>query len=631
MALIRRSGARFSANIWPGFVDAMTAIILVLMFVLSIFMIVQSILRDTITGQNSELAVLNVELNQIKNDLGLERSKLAQLDARYEQKLIALSLSEEKFNTQEIRNDELDEILKLKSKNLDSLKGAFQGLTYKLQEIESQLSKKTTAALTLEKDKKRLTSEFKKVDSLASERMALLSALRNKFELATEKIQNFESQVAQLIFRTSTLSINLNTAERKVSENEKENELIKLALSNAREELDAEVQTARLAAARAEALEVLVLDLKNKSKIETDLNLSLVKQIEDKQILILKSAEDLTVKDKELRQAERNIILEQAAIENLKKKLSFEKEELGLLTLTLEAERKKAFETLELLASSRAVQFALTSKNKELFSDKNSIDQALDMKKIALQEARAQLLKQEGLTKASVSEVQRLNLTSESLSKKLLEMQIILDESEFKDEKKKVQIQLLGGRLNKALARVASEQRKRAELEAREVERLKLETNDLKNYRSEFFGRLRAILGGKSGIEIVGDRFVFASEVLFQPGSAIIGDQGRFQLSKVAKVIREVAPEIPSQINWILRVDGHTDILPLTNKSEFQDNWELSQARSLSVVKYLIRSEGVNPNRLAATGFGEFQPIDDSFSPDALARNRRIELKLTEK
>ena len=108
MALIRRSGARFSANIWPGFVDAMTAILLVLMFVLSIFMIVQSILRDTITGQNSELAFLNTELIQIKNDLGLERSKLAQLDARYEEKLKVLNLTEEKFNLQKLKNQKLD-------------------------------------------------------------------------------------------------------------------------------------------------------------------------------------------------------------------------------------------------------------------------------------------------------------------------------------------------------------------------------------------------------------------------------------------------------------------------------------------------------------------------------------------
>ena len=151
MALIRRSGARFSANIWPGFVDAMTAILLVLMFVLSIFMIVQSILRDTITGQNSELVFLNTELIQIKNDLGLERSKLAQLDARYEEKLKVLNLTEEKFNLQKLKNQKLDQQLILKAQNLVALKSSFTGLTSQLETIQDQLLTKTAAFSLLQK------------------------------------------------------------------------------------------------------------------------------------------------------------------------------------------------------------------------------------------------------------------------------------------------------------------------------------------------------------------------------------------------------------------------------------------------------------------------------------------------
>ena len=143
MALIRRSGARFSANIWPGFVDAMTAILLVLMFVLSIFMIVQSILRDTITGQNFELADLNIALDEVKIELGFERSKLAQLDAQYEEKLAALSLAEEKFTIQRLTNIELDRNLKKTANNLKSLDSNFKGLTLKLQKLQGQLSTKS--------------------------------------------------------------------------------------------------------------------------------------------------------------------------------------------------------------------------------------------------------------------------------------------------------------------------------------------------------------------------------------------------------------------------------------------------------------------------------------------------------
>ena len=631
MALIRRSGARFSANIWPGFVDAMTAILLVLMFVLSIFMIVQSILRDTITGQNSELAFLNTELTQIKNDLGLERSKLAQLDARYEEKLKALSLTEEKFNVQKVENEKLDQELRSKALNLETLKSNFVGLTSKLQSMQDQLFNKTTAISLLQKKQEELQNEVILTDSAAKERIALLSALRAKFETSNRRIQEFQTQVAGLILRNTKLTQTLDQSENQVAEIRNKNELVKLALSSAREENDKKVQEARLAAARADALEALSSDLRSDQKALDNINSNLIKNLRDKEVTISKLKQELMIKSKKIEQVEINVILEKAAIENLKKKLSSESEELGLLTLTLEAERKKAMKTLELLASARAVQEALKEKNKGLFLSNNASDQALDFKKIALKEARAQLIKEKDLTTASLVEVERLNTVSISLSEKLSQLQAILDQSEVHDAQKNVQIKLLGSRLNAALARVAFEERKRAELEAKEVEKLKLEANDLKSYRSEFFGRLRAILGGKSGIEIVGDRFVFASEVLFQPGSAILGVEGKFQLGKVAKVIRDISVDIPPQISWILRVDGHTDVLPLAKTSKFSDNWELSQARSLSVVKYLIRSEGVNSERLAATGFGQFQPIDLGSSPASLARNRRIELKLTEK
>ena len=631
MALIRRSGARFSANIWPGFVDAMTAILLVLMFVLSIFMIVQSILRDTITGQNSELAFLNTELIQIKNDLGLERSKLAQLDARYEEKLRVLNLTEEKFNLQKLKNQKLDQQLILKAQNLVALKSSFTGLTSQLESIQDQLLTKTAAFSLLQKKQMQLQKKVIQIDAASKERIALLSALRAKFKVSSEKVQTFQTQVAGLLLRNMKLAESLDQSKKQIVQFKSENELVKLALSNAREEFDEKVQSARLAAARADALELLVLDLRSDQKTLDNLNNNLVKKTNDQEMIIMQKTGELIEKTTKLIQVEKNSVLERTAIENLKAKLSLNTEELGLLTLTLEAERKKALKTLELLASARAVQVALKEKNKQLVRANDSVEQALELKQIALREARVQLMEEEGLTRASLLEVERLNLISAALTEKLSQLETTLDKSEVNDEQKNVQIKLLGSRLNSALARVASEQRKRAELEAKEVEKLKLEANDLKSYRSEFFGRLRTILGEKPGIEIVGDRFVFASEVLFQPGSARLGVEGQLQLGEVAKVIREVAVDIPPQINWILRVDGHTDVLPLAKTSKFSDNWELSQARSLSVVKYLIRSEGVPSYRLAATGFGQFQPIDSGTSLKSLARNRRIELKLTEK
>jgi chemotaxis protein MotB len=152
---------------------------------------------------------------------------------------------------------------------------------------------------------------------------------------------------------------------------------------------------------------------------------------------------------------------------------------------------------------------------------------------------------------------------------------------------------------------------------------------ELQRYRSEFFGRLRDILGTRPGVTIVGDRFVFQSEVLFGSGSADLGSDGQQQLAQLARTLLDVSKQIPKDVNWILRVDGHTDNQPISTP-QFRSNWELSTARAIAVVKFLI-SQGIPPERLAAAGFGEFQPLEPGDNPVARARNRRIELKLDQR
>jgi len=153
---------------------------------------------------------------------------------------------------------------------------------------------------------------------------------------------------------------------------------------------------------------------------------------------------------------------------------------------------------------------------------------------------------------------------------------------------------------------------------------------ELNRYRSDFFGRLREILADRENIRIVGDRFVFQSEVLFPSGSAEISEAGKKEMAKLATVLLDIAKQIPSEINWVLRVDGHTDDVPLSGSGRYSDNWELSTARATSVVEYLI-TQGVPPNRLMAAGFGQFQPLTEGETTEARAQNRRIELKLTER
>jgi chemotaxis protein MotB len=142
---------------------------------------------------------------------------------------------------------------------------------------------------------------------------------------------------------------------------------------------------------------------------------------------------------------------------------------------------------------------------------------------------------------------------------------------------------------------------------------------------------LRDVLGSQEGVRIEGDRFVFSSEVLFPPGRAALSEVGRGEVAKVASILRAVADDIPEGIDWVIRVDGHTDNVPLSGLGEFADNWELSQARALSVVKYMVNFLGIPPTRLAANGFGQYQPVNTEDSDEARAQNRRIELKFTEK
>ncbi len=215
---------------------------------------------------------------------------------------------------------------------------------------------------------------------------------------------------------------------------------------------------------------------------------------------------------------------------------------------------------------------------------------------------------QRELSDEAQAQVQLLNRQILALRQQLADLATALDVAETADKEKEVQIADLGRRLNVALASKVQE---------------------LARYRSEFFGRLREVLGARKDVRIVGDRFVFQSEVLFETGSAEIGGAGQQQLGDLARALIEIAVRIPKNLPWVLRVDGHTDRIPI-HTPEFPSNWELSTARAISVVRFLI-AQGIAADHLAATGFGEFQPLDPGSTEEALRRNRRIELKLTQR
>ncbi len=209
----------------------------------------------------------------------------------------------------------------------------------------------------------------------------------------------------------------------------------------------------------------------------------------------------------------------------------------------------------------------------------------------------------------ALAQVELLNQQISALRRQLAALEQTLDITEKRDKESQSRITELGTRLNLALAQRVQE---------------------LSRYRSDFFGRLRAILGNRPDIRVVGDRFVFQSEVFFDAGQAALKPEGRAELDQLAAALVELEKQIPADIAWVLRVDGHTDVRPISSNPQFRSNWDLSAARAISVVQYLI-SKGVSPQRLVAAGFGEFQPLDPERTEEAYRRNRRIELKLTER
>lgn len=268
--------------------------------------------------------------------------------------------------------------------------------------------------------------------------------------------------------------------------------------------------------------------------------------------------------------------------------------ELANAFKTIQADRETIELKLRDLASLQRQIEALTAQRDKLAEDFTAKDKESETLRGDLAGAKA--------------EVEKLNDQIAALRQQLARIETALQAEEAKSKALNVQVADLGKRLNLALAGKVEE---------------------LARYRSEFFGRLREVLGNRSDIRIVGDRFVFQSEVLFPSGSAEITASGRAQITQLGKTLIEIAREIPDSLNWVLRVDGHTDRIPI-NTPQFPSNWELSTARAMSVIKQLI-AEGVPPDRLAATGFGEYQPIDTGNASVALGRNRRIELKLDQR
>jgi chemotaxis protein MotB len=282
--------------------------------------------------------------------------------------------------------------------------------------------------------------------------------------------------------------------------------------------------------------------------------------------------------------------------------------QLAQLTELLSLEKTGKLSLEEEIASMRSSLMAIETERDRYRSLYEGVGAGAADAQGKATELTGQLEAERRLTTRALAQVEVLNQQIAALRRQLAALETALEASESKDRESQARLADLGQRLNIALAQRVQE---------------------LSRYRSDFFGRLRTILGNRPDVRIVGDRFVFQSEVFFDTGQAVLRPEGRAELDKLATALTELDKQIPSEIAWVLRVDGHTDIRPTTGAT-FRTNWDLSAARAISVVQYMI-ARGISPQRLVAAGFGEFQPIDPDRTEEAFSRNRRIELKLTER
>lgn len=502
MAARIRSRGR-PTDIWPGFVDALAALLVVVIFLLVVFVLAQTFLTQALTGRDEALERLTSQISELGELLSLEREDNAELRLNIAQLSASLQQANEGRDDLVLRLSEVTDRNAALSDQVDILLGRAESAENKLENAED----------TVTTDRDSIRGQLSQIESL-----------RRDIEALRRVRVNLELQVAGLTNSLNDSEQNLATVRDEAKELQTSLATAEVEAASARLELDA--------AAREEAAAAALL-----AKSQSSLG-ALRDRTKELEARLASEEERTLLAQKEI--ADRDIRLS----------------ELQALYLTRDSDLEE--------------QRTLSAKSSE--------------------------------------RVDTLNRQVAALRQQLLSLQQALNAAESRDEEQQIVISSLGERLNRALA---------------------ARVEELSRYRSEFFGRLREVLGDRQDIQIVGDRFVFQSEVLFNSGSANLEEGGKLRLADLANTLLEISPDIPTDIPWILRVDGHTDSVPI-HTDQFPSNWELSSARAISVIQFLME-QGIPAGRLAAAGFGQFQPLDDGFDEIANRRNRRIELKLTER
>jgi chemotaxis protein MotB len=595
-------------DVWPGYVDALSTLLMVIIFVLMVFVLAQGFLSVALSSRDRALDRLNRQVEELAELLALERGQTGELRSalsRTAEELRAAASARDALSGQlrEMRDDR-DRL----AEERDAARGERDLLTARLIDLELTGRGAPERIASLEAELAEALRRAEAAGGDAAQTVRQLTDTGRALEAERAVRQQVEARAAELDRQLGESRGAVETARqelagltRQLQETQAELAETQRQLAAMRTEmaaLDRQVQADR------ETIEARLSDITRLSE-----QIRALSAMRDQLELQVEEASRRAGEEARLRasaeatagsETERRMAAEQALAAEAERRRTAE-----ALT-TEEAQRREAMER-RLAEQARLAEAAGAAAVEQARQAESARAQATEQAQAA-ETARAQAAEQTRLAESARAQVALLGRQLEELRNQLARLAAALDAAEASSRDKDVQISALGSRLNAALA---------------------ARVEELQRYRSDFFGRLRDVLGERADVRIVGDRFVFQSEVLFPPASAELSERGQQQIREIARVLQDISSRIPPDVNWLLRVDGHADRNPIRSP-RFASNWELSAARAIAVAQLLI-AEGLPSSRVAATAFGDNQPLDTADTPEAYARNRRIELRLTDR
>ncbi|MDC3130923.1 OmpA family protein [Pelagibacteraceae bacterium] len=574
-----------TTNIWPGFVDVLATLLIVIIFVLMVFTVSQIYLSDAISGRDKALQDLRSQINELSKILIIETKDKEEALSNLSETEKQLEDTQSNLQSEQLLSEQLQtDIAKKRSEifvqeqNIIALSEQISSLLKELRIVANALETYEGQEIAL------LETEGlgERINKALATRIDQLKILNQELDNANLKLIESEKSLKAIISELNEKNNNLMAINESLGLEDGGIEEQLLAIKNKNEELlslNNELEKTNIELSLRD--EELQNQISQYQQLMNDL-LEINDSLGLKDASLNEQLDAIRFKNEELARLNKDLLQKDNTIFNLRGKIS----ELNNVLSLSEEKQKQQLEKLELLQNQIV---SLEEENRE--QKETSLEEIENME---IQASK------------TLEQVEILSNQIDTLQKEIALLNSALEASESQALIKDLEIEVLGEKLNKALTSKVFE---------------------LQKYRSEFFGKLQSILGDRKDIKIVGDRFIFESELLFDSASADLQLSGKEKLSEIGLTLKETTNDIPSDIDWIIMVEGHTDKRPIQT-IRYPSNWELSSARANTVLKLLL-DLGFLPNRLASAGYGEFYPISDGETENDLQQNRRIELKLT--